>query len=84
MSLAFNPNLGIGIKGFLFENMAAPLQGALKRKIVEQIARFEPRCIIEDLTIANINENDLNISISFYVWGIPTQQSFNFVLERTR
>lgn len=80
----FEPNFGIGLQSLLFENMSPPLVGIIQRKIKEQIYRFEPRCIIDDIAVNDDYDKGVSITLSFHVIGNSATQSFNFVLERTR
>jgi phage baseplate assembly protein W len=81
---SFNPTFGIGIKAMLFENLTPPMVGVIQRKIKEQLFQYEPRCIVEDISVVDDDSNGLTITIAFYVVGNSAKQTFNYVIERVR
>ena len=81
----FHPELGCGVRELLFENYT-PLTGIfLKRKIEEVITNFEPRIkLVQIIARPDIDGNRYQLSISFYVIGIPTAVTVETFLERLR
>ncbi len=47
------PNYGVGIRGYLFEQNTVGLQSTLKRRIVDQIATYLPYIEVRDLEVAS-------------------------------
>lgn len=81
----FNPNFGIGIRDYLFENFSPAFRHILKRKCIEQLSEFEPRAAIDDIQISEVTDkNECEISIYFHTVANPQPQSLNLVVERVR
>jgi phage baseplate assembly protein W len=72
------------MRDLLFEPLSPPLIGIIQRKIGEQLLEYEPRCVVDSIDVSEDSDNGLSISLAFHVSGNIAQQSFNFVLERTR
>lgn len=81
----FRPELGCGIRELLFENYN-PITGIfLKRKIEEVITNFEPRVMLNQITLDDDpDRNRLKVSISFYIQGIEDPVVVETFLERLR
>ena len=81
----FHPELGCGIRELLFENYT-PLTGIfLKRKIEEVITNFEPRAVLNDISIEQDDDrNRLEVRIYFYVRGVPEPVVVTTFLQRLR
>lgn len=93
----FHPELGCGIKELLFENYSPITNVFLKRKIEECLINNEPRIHLTGIMIngdnfesgsvmsySNMDENKLDVEISFSIIGIPTPQSVSVSLQRIR
>ena len=81
----FHPELGCGIRELLFENYT-PITGIfLKRKIEEVITNFEPRVMLNQITLDDDpDRNRLKVSIYFYVVGVEDPVVVETFLERLR
>ena len=81
----FHPELGCGIRELLFENYT-PLTGIfLKRKIEEVITNFEPRVMLNQITLDDDpDRNRLRVSIYFYIQGVEDPVVVETFLERLR
>ena len=81
----FRPELGCGIRELLFENYN-PITGIfLKRKIEEVITNFEPRVMLNQITLDDDpDRNRLKVSIYFYIQGIEDPVVVETFLERLR
>jgi hypothetical protein len=84
MESQFDPTFGIGLRSLLFENLTPPMVGIIQRKIKEQLFQYEPRCIVDAISIEDDPSNGLIITLEFHVSGDNTKQLFNYVLERVR
>jgi phage baseplate assembly protein W len=81
----FDPNFGVGIYGYLFENFTPPMVRVLERKIIEQIEEYEPRAVLESVKIDdNTDRNEISVVLNFYVIGNNTPQQLNIALKRVR
>jgi uncharacterized protein len=81
----FDPDFGLGMLGLLFENYHVAYNIVLKKKAMEQITRYEPRAIIDDIQIQETPDtNSLSVNLFFYVIGNPTKQELNVTVERVR
>ena len=65
----FNPNYGIGVHDFLFENVDELFVPTLNRDIEEHIDAFEPRAVFESVEIDEdmIDNNVLFITINYMI-----------------
>jgi phage baseplate assembly protein W len=81
----FHPELGCGVRDLLFENYT-PITGIfLKRKIEEVITNFEPRVMLNQITLDDDpDRNRLRVSIYFYVQGVEDPVVVETFLERLR
>lgn len=82
--IPFDPNSGIGFESILFEPLTPPLIGIFQRKISEKIFKYEPRCVIDSLSLVETEENGITIDLAFHVIGNTTQQKFVYTLARVR
>ena len=81
----FHPEIGCGVRELLFEPFT-PITGIfLKRKIEEVITNFEPRAVLNDISIEqDDNRNRLEVRIYFYVRGMPEPVVVTTFLQRLR
>jgi len=81
----FHPELGCGVRDLLFENYT-PITGIfLKRKIEEVITNFEPRVMLNQITLDDDpDRNRLRVSIYFYIQGVEDPVVVETFLERLR
>lgn len=79
----FDPTFGVNARSLLFESLSPALTAMVQKQVQNQIAYYEPRCVIDNLKISDDN-NDLNIELYFHVTGYPSTQTVNIVVERVR
>ena len=81
----FHPEIGCGVRELLFEPFT-PITGIfLKRKIEEVITNFEPRAVLNDISIEQDDDrNRLEVRIYFYVRGVPEPIVVTTFLQRLR
>ena len=81
----FHPEIGCGVRELLFEPFT-PITGIfLKRKIEEVITNFEPRAVLNDISIEQDDDrNRLEVRIYFYVRGVPEPVVVTTFLQRLR
>jgi phage baseplate assembly protein W len=58
----FKPDFGADLYGLLFEPLSPPTRLMARRKVVEAIARWEPRVIVEDVQM-NMDEPEFGTLI---------------------
>ena len=82
----FHPEIGSGVRDVLFENMTPTTAHILTRKIEMVIENFEPRArLISVAAIPNLDRNEYECTISFYVVNTPTELvDLTVFLERLR
>ena len=81
----FQPELGCGIRGLLFENYSPIIGIFLKRKIAEVINRYEPRVSLQDISLDDEpDKNRLKLSLYFYVQNISDPVTVETFLQRLR
>lgn len=67
-----NPDFGIGIHRYLFENMTPELQYELETEIVNQINKYIPDIVIDSININlgyddSLSKNNLSIILDFSI-----------------
>ena len=81
----FQPGLGSGIYGMLFEPMTSMTSVRLERSISSIINRHEPRFILNGVgVVPSFNENGYNITIVGTVKNTNQEVDIDFFLERLR
>ena len=81
----FKSDIGCGIRALLFENFHPAITQQMDTAIREVISNYEPRAVIHSVNIsANPDQNDLSVSIVFFVTNDPEPISLNVLLERVR
>ena len=82
----FHPEIGSGVRGILFEPMTPLTAHILTRKIEDVIINFEPRArLISVKAIPNLDRNEYECTVQFYVVNAPTELvDLTVFLERLR
>jgi phage baseplate assembly protein W len=81
----FNPDMDSKIFGLLFENYDPILASYYEQKIVEIIETYEPRAVIESVTIEEyLDGNQININITFFVRNFLQIQTLDIKFDRIR
>ena len=81
----FQPELGSGVSGLLFENSSPDTIFLLKEYIREVVSNYEPR--VSDLRVIVEDDSDNNayyITIAFNVISVDTEADVQLYLERIR
>ena len=82
----FHPEIASGVRDMLFELMTPVTAQILARKIEDVIQNFEPRARLISVTaLPNLDRNEYEVSIEFYVVNQPTELvDLSILLERVR
>ena len=82
----FHPEIGSGVRGVLFELMTPITAHVLTQQIELVIENFEPRAkLISVRAQPNLDRNEYECTISFYVVNAPTELvDLTVFLERLR
>jgi phage baseplate assembly protein W len=82
----FHPEIASGVRDMLFELMTPVTAQILARKIEDVIQNFEPRARLISVTaLPNLDRNEYEVSIEFYVVNQPTELvDLTVMLERVR
>ena len=81
----FHPEIGGNVRALLFEPVTPLTALNLQRKVEEVLNNFEPRIkLVQIIARPDIDGNRYQLSISFYVIGIPTAITVETFLERLR
>ena len=81
----FNPDFGCNLRGFLFENITEPLLVIIKDRVAMAIEKYEPRVSVEDVVLKNdIDNNGINIQVSFLINGVEAPVTVSTFLQRVR
>jgi phage baseplate assembly protein W len=79
------PNLGGNIRAMLFENLTPATVRLMEEQVRTTIELYEPRAELIDVTVsANLDSNEVAITIEFYVTNDEQPVSLSVFLERTR
>ena len=78
----FKPNLGIDLRGLLFEldNLDNDM---LKDEIISLISSFEPRVEIDDLLVSS-KGHELNVTMYFSIINTSSPHQLDVILQRTK
>ena len=82
----FHPEIGSSVRDMLFENMTPTTAHILTRKVEMVVENFEPRArLVGVKAFPNLDRNEYEITISFYVVNAPTELiDLTVFLERLR
>ena len=82
----FNPSFGADLHKYLFQLITPSLKLLIKRQIIEEIQRWEPRVRVDSVEITTTNASgELVITLFFSLTKQPEiQSSVNVRLERVR
>lgn len=81
----FKPNIGCGIRYYLFELFTPAIKQQMESSIREVIANHEPRAdVIEVLVEERRDEHALVISVAFMIINDPNPVVLDVILERVR
>ena len=81
----FSPNIGAGLKAYLFENIGADTEYIIKEKIIEVISNYEPRANIINVTVKAFPDNNMySASIVFSLVNSNNPYTLDLVLRRAR
>ncbi len=81
----FQPKLGSPVYGMLFDNVDIITANSLKLRIELLINKFEPRVRSQQVDVVpKYDENAFEVTIYFYVVGIPDPVTFSTILKRSR
>ena len=81
----FQPTIGSGLRGLLFEPIDSLVAASMEREIVEAINNFEPRARVSSVAaVPSPDENRYNVRLEFFIINDPNPITINFFLERIR
>lgn len=81
----FQPQIGSGLRGLLFEPIDSLVAASIEREIVETINNFEPRASVSSVAaVPSPDENRYDIRLEFFIINDPNPITINFFLERIR
>lgn len=81
----FHSEIGSQIRALLFEPASPVLNTMLKRVIADTITTFEPRVVVNSVTVSsNADNNSLNVTLVFTIVNTVNPVTMNVVLQRTR
>lgn len=81
----FHPEIGIGIRALLFENLTPMLVSMVRRNLFTVIEVFEPRARVVDVIIGEYaDEGAITITIIFRLVNSQESQTIDFYFDRIR
>ena len=81
----FHSEIGSQIRALLFEPASPVLNTMLKRVIADTITTFEPRVVVNSVTVSSkADNNSLNVTLIFTIVNTVNPVTMNVVLQRTR
>ena len=79
------PNLGAGLKELLFENLTPATLELIKDRVRSTLELYEPRADIIDVIVAgSLDENEVYVTVRFYISNREQPVTLDVILERTR
>jgi len=81
----FQPDVGSGLNKLLFEPCTSITATLIENEIIRTLTNYEPRVTINTLAVtANPNQNQFNVTLSFFVGNQTQPTAINILLQRTR
>ena len=81
----FHPEIGCQIFSLLFENFTSVTSQVMRKTIQDVVNKFEPRVdILDVLVYETVDENNLNVSVTFKIINTERPVTFNTILQRVR
>ena len=81
----FSPNLGAGLKSYLFENVSQDIEFIIREKMIETIVNYEPRAKIINVFVKAVPDKNLyTASIVFSVLNSINPVTLEVILRRVR
>jgi len=81
----FHPEIGIGVRALLFENLMPMLVSMVRRNLFTVIEVFEPRARVIDVIINEYaDEGALAMTIIFRLINAQENQTIDFYFDRIR
>lgn len=81
----FSPNIGAGLKAYLFENITQDTEFLIKEKIKEVITNYEPRANLINVSVKALpDQNMYSASIIFSVLNSINPVTLDILLRRVR
>lgn len=81
----FHPEIGCQIFSLLFENFTSVTSQVMRKTIQDVVNKFEPRVDILDVIVyETLDENNLNVSVTFKIINTERPVTFNTTLQRVR
>ena len=81
----FHPEIGCQIFSLLFENFTSVTSQVMRKTIQDVVNKFEPRVdILDVLVYETVDENNLNVSVTFKIINTDRPVTFNTILQRVR
>jgi len=81
----FDATYGGNISGMLFETLTPSTIALFKRNLLAALNEHEPRVVVEDIYVGqDVDTNELDVGILFYVIGNPSKQTISLTLDRVQ
>jgi phage baseplate assembly protein W len=81
----FSPNIGAGLKSYLFENINSDTEFIIREKIKESIINYEPRANVISISVTAVPEDNMyTASIVFSVLNSINPITLEVILRRVR
>lgn len=81
----FHSDIGSQIRAMLFEPVTPLLAASLKRVIINTITTYEPRAILDDVTVTiDPDNNSAYVSVVFTIINTFSPVKLDVIIERTR
>ena len=79
----FQPTKGSRLRQMRFENFDVFMSEELKEEILNVVARFEPRVVVNEVRLELDDTNNLEVEVDYTIIGETLTQTVDFLLERT-
>lgn len=81
----FKPNLGSNLKKFLFEPIDNITTSVIQDSIFQTLKNYEPRITVQSVVATpNYDEDQYDVTVTFFVKNTPEPLTITFFLERVR
>ena len=82
------PDFGVGLRKYLFENAGVELNSSIRNKILEQVDKYLPYLEITDIEIGDtetapqdIDRNILSVSIRYFIKPLDLEDVLELLLD---
>lgn len=82
--IPFDPTLRSSIKDYLFDSLTSTTKAAITADLNWLLKKVEPRINVQDITVADLDERSLAVTITYMNASLNQIDTFSVVFSRQR